>query len=154
MFRHWAIPGKTQTRGLRIHFSEPPLPPSPLEFLIFLLYHSKFQTKQGSNPGYFTKLCYYFFLVTLGNSTSFLINSWKFYILNLNIYTINDRVKCLTCLFNFGQIHLICIASFIFNWYSVVAQSITEKQSLLQPSKLTLAVGNCRGFLLRETVFL
>ena len=82
MFRHLAIPGKTQTRGLRIHFSEPPLSPSPLEFLIFLLYHSKFQTKQGSNPGYFTKLCYYFFLVTLGNSTSFLINSWKFYILN------------------------------------------------------------------------
>ena len=35
MFRHWAIPGKTQTRGLRIHFSEPPLPLAPWNFSFF-----------------------------------------------------------------------------------------------------------------------
>ena len=36
----------------------------------------------------------------------------------------------MTCLFKFGRIHLIYIASFILNWYSVVERSITEKQSL------------------------
>ena len=64
---------------------------TPLEFLIFF-YPWKFQTKQSSTPGKSTKLCYmslkfqgqkpkplelphYFFLVTPGNSTSFLINN-------------------------------------------------------------------------------
>ena len=51
-------------------------------------------------------------------------------------------VSCLTCLFNFGWIHLICIASFIFNWYSVVARSIIEKQSLLHT--LLHARDSCR----------
>ena len=64
---------------------------TPLEFFIFLLYPWSFQTKQSSTSGYSTKLCwkfqgqkqrpleipYYLFLVTLGNSTSFLINPWK-----------------------------------------------------------------------------
>ena len=35
----------------------------------------------------------------------------------------------MTCLFKFGRIHLIYIASFILNWYSVAERSITEKQS-------------------------
>ena len=66
-----------------------------LEFFILLLYPWKFQTKQNST----TKLCqvpwkfqgekqraleipHYFFLVSLaGNSTSFLINPWKFHML-------------------------------------------------------------------------
>ena len=82
-------PNRWGRRGrLRIYFFEPP--PSPLEFFIFLLYPWKFQTKQSSTPGYSTKLCqipwqfqhqkqrpleipHYFFLVTLGNSTLFLI---------------------------------------------------------------------------------
>ena len=72
----------------------------PLEFFIFLLYPWKFQTKQSSAHGYSTKLCqipwkfqgqkqkpleipHYFFLVTLGNSTLFLINPWKFHMLFL-----------------------------------------------------------------------
>ena len=37
----------------------------------------------------------------------------------------------MACLFNFGRIHLISIASFIFNWHSVVSWPITEKQSSL-----------------------
>ena len=66
----------------------------------YLLYPWKFQTKQGSTPGYSTKLCqnpqklqgqkqrpleipHYFFLVTLGNSTSLLINPLKFHMLFL-----------------------------------------------------------------------
>ena len=69
-------------------------------FFIFLLNPWKFQTKQSSTLGNFTKLCYiplklqgqkqrpleilhYSFLVTLGNSTLFLINPWKFYMLFL-----------------------------------------------------------------------
>ena len=72
--------------------------PPPLEFFIFLLYPWKFQTIQSSTPGYSTKLSYIswkfqgqkqrpleiphlFFLVTLGNSTSFLIKAWKSHIL-------------------------------------------------------------------------
>ena len=74
-----------------------------LESFIFLLYPWKFHTKQSSTPGYSTKLCqipwnfqgqkqipleipHYFFLVTLGNSTSFLINPWKFHMLFLGYH--------------------------------------------------------------------
>ena len=37
----------------------------------------------------------------------------------------------LDLIFNLGWIHLICTASFIINWYAVVAGSITEKPSSL-----------------------
>ena len=85
MLLHWAIPEKSKHGGLRIYVFG-----NPLEFFIFLLYPWKFQTKQSSAHGYSTKLCqipwkfqgqkqrsleipHYFFLVILGNSTSFLI---------------------------------------------------------------------------------
>ena len=72
----------------------------PLEFFSFLLYLWKFQTKQSSTPGNSAKLCFIpwkfqaqkprpleiphdFFLVTLGNSTSFLIKLWKVHMLFL-----------------------------------------------------------------------
>ena len=51
--QYWAIPEK-RTGGLRTYVFEPP----PLEFLGFLLYQWKFQTKQGFTPGNSTKLCY------------------------------------------------------------------------------------------------
>ena len=96
--QHWAIPEKIQREGVEvgdIFFENPP------EIFHFLLYPWKSQTKQSSNPGYSTKLLetleiptgqkqrllgipYYFFLVSLlGNSTSFLINPWKFHMLFL-----------------------------------------------------------------------
>ena len=76
---------KNPTRGGRGYIFLKTLP----QFFIFLLYPWKFQTKQSSILGYSTKLCQipwkfqgqnqrpleiqqYFFLVTLGNSTSFL----------------------------------------------------------------------------------
>ena len=96
----WAIPEKIQTgEEFRIYFFEP-LPPPTLELFIFLLYPWKFQAKQSSTLGYSTKLCkipwkfqgqkqrlpeipHYSFLVTLGNSTLFIINPWKFHMLFL-----------------------------------------------------------------------
>ena len=77
---------KNRGRGLRTFF--------------FLLYSWKFKTKQSSTPGNSTKLgwmpwkfqgqkprplalsleiLHYFFLVTLGNATLFLISLWKFH---------------------------------------------------------------------------
>ena len=83
---------------LRIYFLEPPSP--QLEFLDFLLYPWKFQTKQGFTPRNSTKLCYTpwkiqglnlrplenshdFFSITPGNSMSFIINTWKICLLFL-----------------------------------------------------------------------
>ena len=82
-------------RGLVYNFLK-----TPLKFFIFLLYLCKFQTKQSSTPRYSTKLCqipqkfqgqkqrpmeipHYFFLLTLGNFTWFLINPQKFHVLFL-----------------------------------------------------------------------
>ena len=72
---------------------------NPWNFSFFKLYRQKFQTKPSSTPGYSKKLHYipwkfqdqkqrpleipHFFLVTLGNSTSFLINRLKFHMLSL-----------------------------------------------------------------------
>ena len=49
--QYWAIPEK-KTGGLRTYVFE-----TPLEFLGFLLYQWKFQTKQGFTPRNSTKLC-------------------------------------------------------------------------------------------------
>ena len=86
--------------GLRIYCFECPF---PWNFSFFLLYPWKIPDNTKLNPwiaGYSTKLwqisCnflgkkqrpleipYYFFSVTLGNSTSFLINPWKFHMIFL-----------------------------------------------------------------------
>ena len=73
---------------------------TPWNFLGFLLYPWKYQTKQSFTPRNSTKLCYTpqklyglkprpleipyeFFLIPPGNSTLFLISPWKFYLLFL-----------------------------------------------------------------------
>ena len=72
--------------GVRIYFFE------NLEFFIFLLYSWKFQTKQSSNPGIFHKIVLDPLKIprpktkTPGNSTSVLINTWKFHML-IGIFT-------------------------------------------------------------------
>ena len=91
-----AIPEKKNGNFENIHtFLKPP----PQNFSIFFTLPWKFQTKQSSTPGNSTRLCqipwkfqgqkrrpleipHYFFLVTFGNLTSFLINPWKFYMLH------------------------------------------------------------------------
>ena len=87
-FSKWAIPEKIQRGlgGVRIYFFE------NLEFFIFLLYSWKFQTKQSSNPGIFHKIVLDPLKIprpktkTPGNSTSVLINTWKFHML-IGIFT-------------------------------------------------------------------
>ena len=91
---NWLFQKKNKQGELRTHFFE-----KSLEFLGFLLYSWKFQTKASTleileirtfiileifrpktkNPGNSTL----FFLITLGNSILFLINSWKFHLLFL-----------------------------------------------------------------------
>ena len=86
---------KSKQAGLRIYFFENPH--GIFQFLTLLL---EVSDKTKLNPWIFHKLClipckfqgqkqrpleipHYFFLVTLGNSTSFLINPWKFHMLFL-----------------------------------------------------------------------
>ena len=101
----------------------------PLEFFILLLYPWKFQTKQSFTSGNSTKLCYIlwklqaqkprpktkrpgeithcFFLVTPGNSTSFLINPWKFHML-FRWYSWKLHILNPPCLVFFWNSPLIC----------------------------------------------
>ena len=62
---HWAIPEKIQTGGLRIYFFE-----KPPGIFHFLLYPWKFQANKAQP----LDIPHFFFLVTLGNFTLFLIN--------------------------------------------------------------------------------
>ena len=107
---------------MRIYLFQP-LPP-PLEFFIFLLYPWKFQAKQSSTPGnpqiFLTSLgnskvknqetktpgnSTNFSLVALGNSTSFLINPWKFHMLfvwyHCKFHILNPPAPSPPCLFFF-----------------------------------------------------
>ena len=85
MFRHWAIPGKIQTRGLRIHFFEPPLPLAPWNFSFFY-FTTQIPDKTRLKPWIFHKIVLDPLEIprpkikTPGNSTLFFLgHPWKFH---------------------------------------------------------------------------
>ena len=100
---YWAIPEKSKQEELGIYNFFEPLPPRNFSLFYFnpgncrqnkvltteYLFHKvktvlarsllKISTPQKQRP--LLEIPHYFFLVTLGNSASFLINPWKFHVL-------------------------------------------------------------------------